>query len=513
LLQEGLGGEPVAIVFPPGTEFVAVFLACLSVGAIAIPAPYPDMARNVERLTTILGDARPTAIITDAAGQGKLAAANLDIRVIDADRLSCLPASGVAPGFDPGHPAFVQYTSGSTRLPKGIVVTHANLVANQRMIAAAFGLTADSIVVSWLPHFHDMGLIGTILQPLFLGATTVLMPPRAFIQKPLRWLRAIDTWGGTTAGGPCFAFDLCTRMIPPDQAAQLDLTRWSVAFCGSEPVRASVLEQFAARFRSGGFRAEAFLPCYGLAEATLIASSVPPGLGYLERALPTDAGDSKARRFVSCGAAVRDSTIVLRDVDGRVRHSPDGRGEICISGPHVSPGRWDGTRRTVVPFPDTFTCDGQDFLPTGDIGVLSDGELFPIDRLSDTIIVYGANIHAADVEATILDDPGAADVRAAAAFAADDGSREKLVVLCELERRASVGERMAVLEKRLASRVAEAHGILPQIGLVAYGSLPRTSSGKIQRRSSRTEFLSGRIKFLSVAQVSAGQGPDDDSQV
>ncbi|HEX4294099.1 MAG TPA: AMP-binding protein [Rhizomicrobium sp.] len=488
LAARGLGGRPVAIAMRPGAAFVGVFLGCLKAGAIAVPVPLADSVRGAERLRAILADARPDAIVADHAA--RLEAIAGGAALVAAGELEGACTEFQAPDAD--DPALIQYTSGSTSAPKGIVITHGNLAANQEMIRSAFAMDEHCIGVNWLPHFHDMGLMGAILQPLFVGGTAVLMPPRAFVQKPLRWLRAIEKYAATCAGGPCFGYDLCVRTIAPEQAAALDLSSWKTAFCGAEPIRAPVLAAFAQRFAAARFRREAFLPCYGLAEATLIASCTKRGQGVREKT-PQGA----ARAFVSCGTAVEDSAIMLREETH----------EICVAGPHVSPGIWDGARRAVTPFPGLFAEDGKTWLATGDIGAFADGELLVVDRLGDFMILYGAKVHAADIEATVLDDP---DLRAAAAFAADDGTRERLVVLCETDRRTLAALDRSAAGERLSRRVAEAHGVVPTIGFVAYGELPRTSSGKIQRFASRTKFLSGELGVPKVAAPMQNTDPHAD---
>ncbi len=503
LIAAGLAGEPVMLALPAGTDFVCLFLGCLHAGAIAIPVPYPDTARSVDRLRAILADCNPAAIITDEPGWSRFAGIGGPVRVLTVGELEAGDATPVQAPVAPDAPAFVQYTSGSTQTPKGIVVTHRNLVANERMIQAAFRHDENVVGVNWLPHYHDMGLIGTALQGLFVGGLVVLMPPRAFIQKPVRWLKAIQEYGGMTAGGPCFSFELCTRTISPEQARDLDLSSWNVAFCGSEPIRPAVLHAFAERFRPAGFRANAFLPCYGLAETTLIASSARPGVGVVQSQLKDRVASGASRQFVSCGPPVEGSTIVIRDDRGNICRAPDAVGEICIAGPHVSPGRWNGADRSIVPFANSFTDVERTFLATGDIGTFVDGELYPIDRINDVIILYGAKIHAADVEVTVLDAPEAADIRAAAAFAIDDGKRENLALICELDRHALKSADRAALAEHLRKRVAEAHGVVPSVVFVAYGALPRTSSGKIQRAMSKINFLS---EFSTLTRVEPGAG-------
>jgi acyl-CoA synthetase (AMP-forming)/AMP-acid ligase II len=498
LLEAGLDGKPIMIALPAGSAFIAAFLGCLRVGAVAIPAPIPDTDRNIGRIAAILSDAQPAAILTDEASALRLAKIDAPARIVVFDELSASAAAVAMPAADPGRHAFVQYTSGSTRAPKGIVITHGNLIANQEMIRAAFEQDSGIVCVSWLPHFHDMGLFGSILQPLFNGGTAVIMSPRAFIQKPLRWLRAIDKYHGTIAGGPSFGYELCTRMISPEEAPALDLSSWRVAFCGAEPVRAAVLAKFAERFRPAKFRHTSLVPCYGLAETTLIASSVAPGTGVSQKDVVVRGANASRRSFVSCGWAVAGSSIVLRDENGGVHESGEAIGEICIGGPHVSPGHWDASHRSVSPFENVFLNAGKQYLPTGDIGAFVDGELFPIDRISDIIILFGANIHATDIEATVLDDSGSTDIRSAVAFAVDDGNREKLVVLCELDRQAFRASDQGAMAERLRKCIAEVHGVVPLVGFVLYGALPRTSSGKIQRSASKRMLLSDQAPMIKV---------------
>jgi acyl-CoA synthetase (AMP-forming)/AMP-acid ligase II len=500
LMEAGLAGAPVAIALLAGVPFVALFVACLRVGAVAIPAPFPDTDRSVDRLVAILADAQPVALVTDAAAAARLSKLSLNVRVLLVDELRGASGAPLESKVDPGQPAFVQYTSGSTREPRGVVITQGNLIANCRMIQVAFGLESTDVGVSWLPHFHDMGLIGTILQPLFIAGTAVLMPPRTFIQKPLRWLRAIQKYGSTIAGAPSFAYELCTRMISPEAASTLDLSSWRVAFCGAEPVRASVLEKFGEHFAVAGFRAQAFLPCYGLAETTLIASATAAGSGVAQREIVIRGSGAFAfgRKVVGCGGAVDGGSIILRSENEVLAASDDRLGEICVGGPHVSPGHWNGSDRSIASFPNVFEYRGLSYLPTGDIGALVAGELFPVDRISDVIVMFGANIHAADIEATVMDDALAIEISAAIAFSADDGCQERVVLLCELDRRSAKAPDLAAFVEQLRKRVAEAHGVVPLVGLTAYGALPRTSSGKVQRAASKKKLLSAQLRLIMV---------------
>lgn len=493
--SEGFAGRAVAIAMPAGTAFVSLFLGCLRVGAIAVPVPLADSDRSAQRIAAILLDAQPAAVITTRSEIARLTAIADTIPVLDHETL--LGSKTSVPSFTPDRPALIQYTSGSTRAPKGIVITHANLAANQRMVQQAFGLPIGVIGATWLPHFHDMGLIGTILQPLFVGGTAIIMPPRAFIQKPIRWLRAIERYGAHTAGAPSFGYELCTRLITPNEAAGLDLSRWQRAFCGAEPVRANVLELFAQRFAPAGFSEKALLPCYGLAETTLIATASEPGEGL--KLCDIARGGDAQRRYVSCGKPVEGSTLLLRDENGREAAF----GEICIGGPHVSPGQWDGARGEVAPFENMLVENGRSYLRTGDLGTFVDGELIVVDRIKDILVLYGAKHHAVDIEMSALDSHP--DIRAAAAFAVDDGQRERLVVLCELDRRKLATIEHSAFTRDIAKHISEAIGVLPAVETIAYGDLPRTSSGKIQRFAAKTKFLSGAWGVSNVSGAAVSQ--------
>jgi acyl-CoA synthetase (AMP-forming)/AMP-acid ligase II len=491
---EGLAGSAVAISMPPGGAFVALFLGCLRAGAIAVPLPLPDSDRSSDRITSLLLAARPAALVTTRRELQKLQRIVTGVPIFDHERLS--GHVGSREMTVAGHqPALIQYTSGSTQAPKGVVITHANLMANQRMIHQAFDLPDGVIGVTWLPHFHDMGLIGTILQPLFLGGTAVIMAPRAFVQKPIRWLRAIERYRAHTAGGPSFGYDICTRMIEPADTAQLDLSTWQRAFCGAEPIRSRALEDFAQHFAPAGFRKCAFLPCYGLAETTLITTAAKPSAGLKLCDISLSGGGS--RPFVSCGRPVGDSSVLVRDEMGR----DAAFGEVCVGGPHVSPGTWNGETCGITPFANMLSENGRNYLRTGDLGAFVDGELVVLDRLKDVLVLYGAKLHAVDIEKTVLDHN--TDIRTAAAFPVDDGSRERLVLLCEVDRR-----RLSAMESEfhgdeIAKRVSEAHGVLPEVRFLPYGDLPRTSSGKIQRFAARIKFLSGAWGIPNVADGTA----------
>nr|WP_255607413.1 AMP-binding protein [Ancylobacter sp. Lp-2] len=489
LFRAGLAGAPVVLALPPGLDLIIALLACLRAGAIAVPVPFPatgDEAR--QRLASVIADLGSGAIL--AAPDAAIDAGRL--RRIDPAALDAAPVAVPLP--HPDMPAVIQYSSGSTQTPRGIVVSHANLVANEAMIAEVFGSGPEIVAVNWLPPHHDMGLFGAILHPLFLGGTAVLMPPFAFIQKPLRWLEAIARHGGTIAGAPNFGYELCLRRVTPERAAALDLSSLGVAFCGAEPIRAESLHRFAAYFAAAGFDAAALVPCYGLAEATLLATSTRKGTGLRE--IVRD-GEPDGRRHVACGTAPTGSRVTIRDLDDGTPLAPGEAGEVCIEGPHVAMGLWHGATATVVPLPE-LDGDGQErWLRTGDIGALTADGLVVLDRIKDVVIVYGRNIYAADAEAAALD-AGGPVLAAAAAVALSDAGGERLALLCEVARAERRTLDLAALRRQVAEMVATRCGALPTVEFLGFGALPRTTSGKIRRQAARQALAEGLLNLLPV---------------
>src|SRR5678816_1446873 len=325
-----VAGKRVLLLYPPGLDYIAAFFGCLYAGAVAVPAYPPRPNQSMHRLQSIIADARPSIALTVAT---ILARADAmfeqspelkQLRLLATDRIGD-DLSGLwrePTGVNSDTLAFLQYTSGSTSKPRGVMVSHGNLLHNQRLIQESFRQTEESVVVGWLPLYHDMGLIGDVLQPLFVGARCVLMSPFTFLQGPFRWLEAISRYRATTTGGPNFAYDLCVRKINDEQRASLDLSSWTVAFNGAEPVRARTLESFASAFESCGFRREAFHPCYGLAESTLLVST---GRVHGEsigrsfdaeslrenRAVEQSDRDERAATLVGCGAPSEGKILII----------------------------------------------------------------------------------------------------------------------------------------------------------------------------------------------------------
>ncbi len=389
--------------------------------------------------------------------------------------------------------AFVQYTSGSTGTPRGVVVTHANLVHNNRIIAARFEHSRDTVMVGWLPLFHDMGLVGNVLQPLYLGATSVLMPPAAFLLEPVRWLRAISEHRGTTSGAPNFAYDLCVERVRPDQLDGIDLGCWTCAFNGSEPVRARTLERFAERFAPRGFRREAFYPCYGMAEATLFIS------GGEKREAPREArmeaADGSATVVVSSGRTEPDHEIAVVDPQ-TCRRLPQGEvGEIWFSGPSVSTAYWnrpeESAQRLMARLPGE---QDRRYLRTGDLGFLLDGELYVTGRIKDVMIFRGRNHYPHDIEMTVQESHPALRRDAGAAFVVEHADTQALVVVQEVHRTSLRALPLEEIAGEVRAAVSREHGLhVGAVVLVKTGSIPKTTSGKIRRGLSRELFLNGGL--------------------
>ncbi len=496
LREAGAAGERVLLLFPPGLDFIAGFFGCLYAGAVAVPAYPPRPRRSDPRLASIAADCRPRAVLTissilaRAASLAEAVPPLAAARWIATDELPDDAGSDPVPAPAPSAPAFLQYTSGSTGTPKGVVVTHANLVHNEEMIRRAFRQSESSVVVGWLPLYHDMGLIGNVLQPLWVGCECVLMPPVAFLQKPLRWLAAIDRCRATTSGGPNFAYDLCVRKIAPAERETLDLSTWEVAFNGAEPVRAETLERFAEAFAPCGFRREAFVPCYGLAEATLLVTAAS---GRADRSSPGP---------VSCGAIPSGGEVRLVDPESGSDLPPGEVGEIWVAGPSVAAGYWDRPEETERMFRAALASGEGPFLRTGDLGFLSGGELFVAGRLKDLIILRGRNHYPQDVERTAEAGSPALRPGCTAAFSVDAGDEERLVVVAEVERHADAAAAVEAVRRA----VAEEHEVqVHEVVLVRTGTIPRTSSGKIRRQACREGYLGGGLSVVT----RGGVGGDD----
>lgn len=472
----------VLLVLPSSLEYVAAFFGCLCAGAVAVPVLPPRPNRPQHRLLAVAEDCGARIAITTERLAPRLSEAlGPGARVLTEAALGDPAAPRSGPG--PEALAFLQYTSGSTAAPKGVRVTHGQLLANQRMMGEAFETAHGFSVVGWLPMHHDMGLIGNVLHPLYRGAPCVLMAPETFLMRPIRWLEAISRFRATTSGAPNFAYDLCVERIPEAARAALDLSCWRVAYDGAEPVRQATLQRFAEAFAPAGFAPEALTPCYGLAEATLLVSAAKVG------APPRV--DEAGR--VCCGRPP--SGVELRIVDPE-RHTPCAEGEegeIWVRGPAVADGYEGRPEESRQTFAAVIAGEpsGEAFLRTGDLGRQLDGELFVTGRCKDLIVLSGQNYHPQDLEACAeAADP---DVQrgAVAAFGYERGGRERVAVVAELHRHAAAPERAA---DRIRERVSLDTGItLDEVRLIRQGTLPRTTSGKVRRSACREALLRGDL--------------------
>ncbi|QSQ23764.1 non-ribosomal peptide synthase/polyketide synthase [Pyxidicoccus parkwayensis] len=517
LQQVTAAGERAVLLYPPGLEYVAGFFGCMAAGVVAVPAYPPDptrLERTLPRLRAIIQDAQATVVLTTSfiLSMGEM----LFETAPDLKALRWLATDELAEGTEEGWKrpelerdslAFLQYTSGSTGTPKGVELSHGNLLHNLKLIHGAFRMHEGSAGVIWLPPYHDMGLIGGILGTVYGGFSTSLMSPMTFLRRPLRWLEELSRTGGTISGGPNFAFDLCVRKTTEAERAALDLSRWEVAFCGAEPIRPETLERFAQAFACSGFRREAFYPCYGLAEATLIVSGgdvgAPTVLQPLDaerlregRVVPAEPTQAGAQTLVGCGRTLQEQELLVVHPERHVRCAPGEVGEVWVKGPSVARGYWARPEDTQRDF-HARTADGAGpFLRTGDQGFLQDGQLFVTGRLKDLIIIRGRNHHPQDLELTAEQSSRALRAGCGAAFSVEQEGEERLVLVYEADTRRQPLEMDAVV-REVRQRVAEAHELqLHALVLIEPGNLPKTSSGKIQRRATRAAWLAGELRVV-----------------
>ncbi|MFP2911771.1 fatty acyl-AMP ligase, partial [Pyxidicoccus sp. 3LFB2] len=508
-------GERAVLLYPPGLEYIAGFFGCLYSGLVAVPAYPPDptrLERTLPRLRAVIRDAQATVVLTTSfiLSMGEFLFEHApDLKDLHWVATDALPedagASWKRPEVTSDSLAFLQYTSGSTGTPKGVMLTHANLLDNLSHIHRSFGAHDDSVGVIWLPPYHDMGLIGGILEPLYGGFPVALLSPLDFLKRPLRWLEAVSRFGGTISGGPNFAFELCTRKINPEQRQQLDLSRWELAFCGAEPIRPETLERFVEAFGPCGFRREALYPCYGLAEGTLIVSGVQKGAGPALHAVraeplgrnrvePAEAGDTDARVLVGCGTTMQDQQVRVVDPESLQPCSPGQVGEIWVRGASVAQGYWQRPEETARAF-HAKTADGHGpFLRTGDLGFLRGEELFVTGRLKDLLILRGRNHYPQDLELTAEQAHPVLRPGCGAAFSVEVEGEERLVLVQEVDPRRQLSSGDEVLAA-VRQRLAELHEVqLHALVLIEPGSIPKTSSGKIQRQGTRAAWLAQELK-------------------
>jgi len=525
MLHHAAPGQRALLLYPAGIDFIVAFFACLAAGIHAVPAAPAHRARDCARLEALLADAAPALVLCAPEAHAACAAA-LARAGCTAPLLREPGTAGAAalprPALDAV--AFLQYTSGSTGQPKGVEVTHANIAANVAAIGSAFGFRPETVMVSWLPPFHDMGLIGSIAAPLMLGFRSVLMAPGSFLRRPGAWLEAVTRYSATCSGGPNFAWDLCLRRIQGAQKAQLDLSSLEVLYNGAEPVRATTLEAFMEAFGPCGLRREALFPCYGMAEATLLVAGGPRGRAPRMLALDTAAlergavreasqGQAGSRLLVSCGPGAPGVALAVVDPARATPRAEGEIGELWIAGPAVARGYHarpqDSARSFGLRIADAPAAwQGARWLRSGDLGFVRDGEVYITGRRKDVIVIHGRKIHAQDVEA--LAESAAAELapNSCAAFALDGEDKEggeRLALVVEATRALARGGDLDALARAIRAGVTAGTGVALQLlAFVAPGAFPRTTSGKVQRARCKELLQRGALPLLAVRTAHAG---------
>jgi len=525
LLQQAEPGDRALMMYPAGLDFIQAFLGCLYAGIVAVPAYPPKKNRNAERILSIAHDCTPRLLLctseTKRNVEGEFAESVSGATVIITDELESA-ANCSLPQIHSDQLAFLQYTSGSTAAPKGVMVTHGNMVANEMLIQKYFEFTKESVMVSWLPMFHDMGLIGGILAPLFVGFPSVLMPPNSFLWRPLRWLQAVSEFRGTCTGAPNFAYDLCVARIKPQEKTDLDLSSLRIAYNGAEPVRAQTLRNFTEAFAECGFHPNASFPCYGMAETTLLVSGGPPlavtnivtlDQSEFEKHRVVDA--EVGQEIVSCGQVGSDLHVRIVDPATLVECSSDEIGEVWVAGKSIADGYLSRPKETTEAFGFALGSTGENWFRTGDYGFLREGELYVTGRLKDLLIIRGRNIYPQDIEQQVeeffqLDTPNSV-----AAFMVEVEGNETIGIVVEASKpihqlaranrknsngdlNGSIEEFRSMVRKSREWVSQNFEATLSHICVVKPGTFPRTSSGKVMRSKAHRDFIEGNTSALEL---------------
>ncbi|MBW4613208.1 MAG: fatty acyl-AMP ligase [Desmonostoc vinosum HA7617-LM4] len=509
-------GERALLLYPPGLEFIVAFFGCLYAGVVAVPVYPPKRNQSLSRLRAIASDAQTTIALTVSSTLTQIQSqfaqepefANMPLLATDSIAIDGASDWQQVP-VDRDTLAFLQYTSGSTGTPKGVMVSHGNLLQNSADIDLGWEHTSNSVMVTWLPTFHDMGLIYGVIQPLYKGFPCYMMSPTSFMERPSCWLQAISRYKATHSAAPNFAYDLCVRKISPEQRCSLDLSSWRMALNGAEPVRADIIKLFTQAFQPYGFDEVAFCPGYGLAEATLKVTAVRKKSQPVFCTVKADAlamnlvldttGDEQGVTLVGCGWTEIDTKIVIVNPQSLTQCSLEQVGEIWVSGSTVAQGYWRRPEQTQETFQAYLTDTGEGpFLRTGDIGFIKDGELFVTGRIKDVMIIRGRNHYPQDIELVVQQSHPALRPSCGAAFTVEVNGEERLVVVQEVERTWLRKLDVKMVARAICKAVVQQHELhVYAIALIRTGSIPKTSSGKIQRSACRTKFLDRTLDALA----------------
>ena len=514
LMEKGLTAEPVALILPPGLDYVVAFFGVLCAGAIAVPLNPPGSRNFTTRTESALGDVKCRLALTTSRLLPKIARMvqqNPCLSSIEFATIESIPDTCASEWHDPGitseAPAIIQYTSGSTSDPKGVLLRNRNLLHNVEMMTRVSELDRFSVGVSWLPHYHDMGLVAGTLMPAYAGFPVTLLSPVTFLAQPIRWLEAISTDCATVSGGPNFAYEHCIRNIRQHDITNIDLSTWRVAYCGGEPVRPYTLDRFLAKFGRCGFREQTFFPCYGLAEATLMVSGgpvdAPPASEWISgdfrygSLVRTPPHTHESTRILASGALIADNEVVIVDPEAATRCEDSQIGEIWIAGGSVGDQYWHRPEETKETFGARLADTGAGpFLRTGDLGFIQDGMLFVAGRCKDLIIIRGANYYPQDIEETVEKSHQALRAGCGAAFSIDSSGDEKLVIVYEIDRRVAESQHDSII-RAIVQSVADRHGLqVYAIALIKQGTVFKTTSGKVQRRQNRSAFMSSTLTVV-----------------
>ena len=508
-------GTRVLLLFPAGLDFAAAFLGCLYARMVAVPICPPKFHRPSQQLTGVIENCEPRMVLSVANYCERRnnifhqIPALVDLPWMSTESRRGRSAREVVITADRSALVLLQYTSGSTGNQKGVMVTHDCLAANSALIQSAFGTNLETRGVFWLPHYHDMGLIGGILGTLYAGAFSVLMAPLTIIRRPLAWLEQISKTRATISGGPDFSYDLCVRRVTPAERAHLNLGEWELAFSGAEPVRLETIERFSTAFSVAGFKRSAFAPCYGLAEATLLVTAGGAGplvvdvdADALERGLISPScADQRSRALVACGHELPGQQVCIVDPLTHKALAEDEVGEIWVRGRSVAQGYWAQPQVSEFTFGAHLTkaCDPlqQSYMRTGDLGFRRSGRLFVTGRLKDLIIVRGRNLYPQDIELTVQRSSARLEHATCAVFSLELEGQEKLVVVVELEQRHTYDGELDGMVAALRQAVGSEHDVdVHAVVVLRAGGIPRTSSGKLRRHACRDAWLKGEWKPL-----------------